>query len=200
MLNSELGSDWRSRFKEFDLTPIAAASIGQVHKAKLHSGQDVAVKVQYPGVANSIDSDLTYLRSLALMGSFLPKGLYLDNTIRVAKIELKAECNYVREAESMIRFRNLLGLDNTSTSSFLPRNGFNVPKVVKELSTSLLLTTDFIHGVPIGTVSYLPQEKRDEIGNRLFRLCLRELFEFGFMQTDPNWSNFLYNEKADVVR
>ncbi|KAJ3404838.1 putative aarF domain-containing protein kinase 4 [Chytridiales sp. JEL 0842] len=195
ILKTELGPDWESKFAEFDSMPIAAASIGQVHKAILHSGKPVAVKVQYPGVAASIESDLDYLRALALMGSFLPKGMYLDNTIRVARVELKAECDYKREAEAVERFRKLLGIHGTKPT----KEGFYVPKVIEEVSTESVLTTEFVEGVPVGKVVDLPQHVRDSIGERLLTLCFREIFEFRFMQTDPNWTNFLYDAKRDII-
>jgi aarF domain-containing kinase len=94
---SELGAEWRDRFLTFDDKPFSAASIGQVHRATTLGGSDVVVKVQYPGVAESISSDLGYLRSLLTASSFLPKGLFLDNTIKVASSELAWECDYLRE-------------------------------------------------------------------------------------------------------
>jgi aarF domain-containing kinase len=221
-MTKEFGNNWPSHFHEFNHIPIAAASIGQVHQATLSqptttndpSLTRVAVKVQYPGVAASIDSDLAYLKTLTLMGSLLPKGLYLDNTIRVAAMELGWECDYVREAEAMMRFAGCLEKARV--------RGFRVPRVVRELSTRNVITSEWVDGVPIGSILHLSQEKRDEvclfsrvvvkngflltslsiflqIGDRLLRLCLKELFEFRFMQTDPNWSNFLYDEKTDTV-
>ena len=146
VLTANLGSDWRDLFRSFDEVPIAAASIGQVHKAVLAStGQEVAVKVQYPGVASSIDSDLNNLSILLTASRLLPKGLYLDKTIANARIELAWECDYIREAECANRFKELLA-DETET--------FTV------------------------------------------RLALREICEFNFMQTDPNWTNFLYNSSS----
>ncbi|KAJ3162639.1 hypothetical protein HDU86_003612 [Geranomyces michiganensis] len=188
---SELGSEWRDRFLEFDMVPIAAASIGQVHRATMLDGRVVAVKVQYPGVAGSIDSDLANLRALILFSKFLPKGLYLDNTIRVARIELARECDYIHEADAARRFATLLG-DSTS--------GVSVPAVIDELSTARVLVTDYVPGEPLGQISpHLPQAVRDSMATRILDLCFRELFEFRFMQTDPNWSNFLYDEKTDTI-
>ncbi|RKO92885.1 ABC1 family-domain-containing protein [Blyttiomyces helicus] len=189
VLASELGEDWREKFDEFDLIPIAAASIGQVHRATLHNGRRVAVKVQYPGVASSIESDLTNLRTLVLFSTFLPKGMYLDNTIRVARLELGWECDYVREADCMERFSKII-----EGSDF-----FDVPGVVRELSTRQVITTDFVEGVPLGKVMDLSQGARDKIGSRILQLCLQEVLEYRFMQTDPNWSNFLYDKATDRI-
>lgn len=94
-LVSQLGADWRSKLLEFDSVPIAAASIGQVHRAKLLDGTEVAMKIQYPGVAESIDSDLMNLKRLVQMTNLLPPGLFVDRIIEVASVELKAECAFV---------------------------------------------------------------------------------------------------------
>ena len=91
-LVSELGEKWRDNFIDFNVVPIAAASIGQVHKATLLDGTEVAIKIQYPGVSDSIDSDLSNLKRVVQMTNLLPPGLFVDNIIQVASVELKAEC------------------------------------------------------------------------------------------------------------
>ncbi|KAJ3110034.1 hypothetical protein HK100_003173 [Physocladia obscura] len=207
----QLGKNWRSKFISFDSTPFAAASIGQVHFATIVPPESdenlntlssaplrVAVKIQYPGVAQSIDSDLSYLRTLSLLGNVLPRGMYLDNTLRVAKIELARECDYLAEASAMLRFKKLLSSSSCRSSVSLA-NSVNVPRVFEHISTSKVLVCEFVDGVSIGSVSHLDQTKRDEIGNRMLKLCLMQLFDFRFMQTDPNWSNFLFDEQTDVI-
>ena len=91
-LVSELGENWRANFLDFNVIPIAAASIGQVHRATLLDGTEVAIKIQYPGVSDSIDSDLSNLKRVVQMTNLLPPGLFVDNIIQVASVELKAEC------------------------------------------------------------------------------------------------------------
>jgi len=191
VLSSNLGENWRDLFESFEDVPIAAASIGQVHKAVLKStGQAVAVKVQYPGVANSIDSDLSNLSILLTASRLLPKGLFLDKTIANARTELGWECDYTREAECQTRFRNLLQ-DDTDV--------FTVPKVFPEACGPTVLTAELMHGVGVTKLKNLSQEQRDWIGTQILRLCLREIVEFKFMQTDPNWTNFLYNASAQKI-
>jgi aarF domain-containing kinase len=191
VLTSNLGPEWRDLFSSFQDIPIAAASIGQVHKAVLKStGQPVAVKVQYPGVANSIDSDLNNLSILLTASRLLPKGLYLDKTIANARTELAWECDYMREAECQTRFRGLLA-DDTEV--------FTVPKVVPEASGREVLTAELMSGIGVTKLPALTQEERDWIGTQILRLCLREIVEFRFMQTDPNWTNFLYNAQAKKI-
>ena len=186
VLESNLGSEWRSLFASFDEKPIAAASIGQVHQATLAiSETPVAVKIQYPGVATSISSDLNNLSILLTASRLLPKGLYLDKTIANARTELAWECDYMREAECQSRFRELLA-DQTDV--------FTVPAVIKEVSGPQVLTAELMSGTAVTKPSlHLNQEQRDWIGTQILQLCLRELTEFNFMQTDPNWTNFLFN-------
>jgi aarF domain-containing kinase len=190
VLRTELGDDWADKFSEFEKVPVAAASIGQVHRARLPDGAVVAVKVQYPGVADSIDSDLDNLKSLLLLGNLLPRGLFLESSVAAARKELGWETDYVREAASTVEFGRLLANDPD----------FVVPAVVESLSTKEILTTTWAKGVPIGQLERASQATRDWIATKMLDLCLRELFVFKFMQTDPNWTNFFYDADARKVR
>ena len=98
-----LGPNWEENFTEFNKRPFAAASIGQVHKAQLKDGTWVAIKIQYPGVANSIDSDLDNLKRLMDYTGVFPKTMFLDDFINISRQELKEECNYELEAEKQIK-------------------------------------------------------------------------------------------------
>ncbi|KAJ1647523.1 hypothetical protein LPJ64_001119 [Coemansia asiatica] len=196
VMRKEFGQQWREMFDGFEDIPFAAASIGQVHKSHLNPNIEerqgfgkVAVKVQYPGVASSIDSDLNNMQSLLMMSKLLPRGMYLENTIRVARKELHWECDYQREAEAMVRFGHLLANDPV----------FVVPRLVPELSSGMVLTSEFMDGMHMKKAESYSQEVRDHIGTSIMRLCLQELFEFEFMQTDPNWANFLYNKDTNRI-
>lgn len=191
VLASNLGSDWRILFSSFDEKPIAAASIGQVHRGVLKSnGRHVAIKVQYPGVANSIDSDLNNLSILLTASRLLPKGLYLEKTIANARTELAWECDYIREAEAGKRFQELLH-DEKDT--------FIVPTVFDEASGPQVLTMEMMTGTGVTKVKNLHQDQKDWIGAQILRLCLREITEFKYMQTDPNWTNFLFNSETEKL-
>lgn len=188
VLVANLGADWRNLFGEFEEKPIAAASIGQVHKATLKSnGKRVAVKIQFPGVADSINSDLDNLGILLTATKLLPKGLYLNKTIDNARLELGWECDYDREAQCAKRYKELLSGEDEV---------FAVPDVYLEASGKQVLTMDFMDGIGVTRIDSFTQDQRDWIGTQIMRLCLREITEFKFMQTDPNWTNFLYN--ADI--
>ncbi len=137
VLIEELGRNWQERFLEFNMKPIAAASIGQVHRAKTRDGIDVAVKVQYPGVAKSIDIDLNNLKRIFKYTNLLPRTMFVDELVKNIRIELQEETDYEKEAEKQTKFRELLK----------DYKGFYIPKVIKELSSKRVLTTEWVDGV-----------------------------------------------------
>ncbi|KAF5937235.1 hypothetical protein HYC85_024741 [Camellia sinensis] len=192
VLDAELGPDWSSKLISFDYEPMAAASIGQVHRAVTKDGLHIAVKIQYPGVADSIESDIENVKRLLDYTNLIPERLFLDRAMKVAKEELSRECDYELEATNQRRFRDLLS--NTK--------GFYVPKVMTDISSKRVLATELVHGIPIDKVALLTQETRNYVAKKLLELALMELFVFRFMQAhsffpslpDPNWSNFLYDE------
>ncbi|KAI0396130.1 ABC1-domain-containing protein [Xylariaceae sp. FL0594] len=191
VLVESLGPDWRDLFGEFEDRPIAAASIGQVHRATLKStGAKVAVKIQFPGVAASINSDLDNISMLLTASKMLPRGLYLDKTIENARTELGWECDYVRELECGKRYKELLSSSDV----------FAVPEIYAHASGKHVLTMEYMEGVGVTRSAHnLSQAQRDWIGTQILRLCLREIAEFRFMQTDPNWTNFLYNPSTQKL-
>ncbi|TDZ32273.1 Protein ABC1-like protein [Colletotrichum spinosum] len=190
VLAANLGAEWRDLFEEFEEKPIAAASIGQVHRATLKDGRKVAVKIQFPGVADSINSDLDNLGILLNATKLLPKGLYLNKTIDNARLELGWECDYEREAQCLTKYKELLYGEEAV---------FLVPDVHLQASGKNVLTMDWMDGVGVTRVKSFTQDQRDWIGTQILRLCLREITEFKFMQTDPNWTNFLYNAETNKL-
>lgn len=190
VMSSELGEDWRNRFSHFESEPFAAASIGQVHAAKLaDSGREVAVKIQYPGVAQGIESDISNLLGVLNMAKILPEGLFLDSVIDHMKVELAQECDYKREAECAKKMKGLL----RSSPQYL------VPEVIDELSTQQVFTSEMIEGLTIDQCEGLSQSSRNFIAHAILELLLRELFIHCYMQTDPNWANFLFNPDTKQV-
>uniref|UniRef100_A0A674N3L7 Atypical kinase COQ8A, mitochondrial n=1 Tax=Takifugu rubripes TaxID=31033 RepID=A0A674N3L7_TAKRU len=188
-LNSDLGPNWRDKLESFEERPFAAASIGQVHLARLKDGREVAMKIQYPGVAQSINSDVNNLMTVLNMSNALPEGLFPEHLIDVTRRELSLECDYIREARCAKKFRELL-----KDHPF-----FYVPEVIDELSSRHVLTTELVPGFPLDQAESLSQELKNEICQNILLLCLRELFEFRYMQTDPNWSNFFYDPQTHRV-
>jgi len=189
VLDTEWGAGWRRRFKHFEATPIAAASIGQVHRATMPDGRVLAIKVQYPGIAASIDADVDNVGSLLRLSSLLPTTLDIAPLLSEAKRQLHEEADYLREADQMRRYQALLA-ENPA---------FILPAPVDELSGKNVLAMDFIKGQPIETLASAPQETRDAVMSALITLTLRELFEFGYMQTDPNFANFRWQAESQRI-
>ncbi|KAM4679792.1 atypical kinase COQ8A, mitochondrial isoform 4-T4 [Amazona ochrocephala] len=140
-------------------------------------------QMMYPGVAQSITSDVNNLMTVLSMSNILPEGLFPEHLIEVVSRELALECDYLREAACARKFQELLKDDPF----------FYIPKVVDELCSKHVLTTELVSGFPLDQGVGLSQEIRNEICHNILVLCLRELFEFRYMQTDPNWSNFFYD-------
>jgi len=183
-LGRAYGKGWESRFREFDFEPLAAASIGQVHAATAVDGRELALKIQYPGIARSIDSDVDNLAALLRMANVLPVEVDVTEIIGEAKRQLKQEADYEREAEQLSRYRELVADEGSVI----------VPAVHRDLTTRRVLAMDRIHARPIEDLrgAEHSQDLRDKIGTLLQRLMFRELFEFGFVQTDPNFANYLF--------
>lgn len=191
-LSSQLSTNWQDNFSEFSFIPMAAASIGQVHRARLPDGSAVAVKVQYPGVAQSIRSDLNNLKRLLQVLNVFPKGLFLPQIMQVAETELAKECDYTIEAASQLRYRELVLADPLLSQHVA------VPRIYSDLSGQQVLTSAFANGHNIDSeqVRELPQEARNAIARTLMLLTFKEVFEWRFIQSDPNFSNFLYDHSS----
>lgn len=184
MLSFGWGDDWEDKFEEFSFAPIAAASIGQVHRARAKpNGEDLAIKVQYPGVKNSIDSDIDNVSTLLRLTGLLPDALDINPVLEEAKRQLHEEADYEREAQYLLRFGKLLGGDDN----------FIVPQFYPQLSTRKILAMSYVEGVAIESMERASQNDRNHIAHLLIDLLLRELFEFRLMQTDPNFANYRYN-------
>ena len=183
VLDAEWGLGWRGRFVDFTTQPMAAASIGQVHRARLRDGRELAIKVQYPGVARSIDSDVDNVASLLRLSGMLPEGFDVGPLLAEAKRQLHEEADYLREAEHLRRFSGLLRDDP----------GFRVPDVDADLSTARVLAMSHETGEPLEIVGAGPPDLRDGVASRLLELGLREMFEWGWMQTDPNLANYRWD-------
>lgn len=189
VLAEEWGKDWRRKFRRFEPRPIAAASIGQVHRAMTPDGRMLAIKVQYPGVAQSIDSDVDNVASLLKLTGLLPPELDIAPLLAAAKEQLREEADYEREGEMMMRFRSMLE----------GREQFVVPELDTDLTTPRILAMSFEEGSPIETLADEPQDIRDEAFAHLIELVGRELFDSKLMQTDPNFANYRWQAKTGRI-
>lgn len=189
VLGAQWHEGWLRDFARFDVRPIAAASIGQVHRAQTRDGRDLAIKVQYPGVARSIDSDVANVGALIKMSGMLPKGFALTPYLDEAARQLHEETDYLREANCLNRFRELL----------VGAEGFVLPEVHGDWSTDCILAMSFVAGRPIEEAVDEGQAQRDLIMQRLIELTFKELFEFKLMQSDPNFANYQYDPEIGAI-
>lgn len=189
VLDASWGAGWLSHFRHFDVRPIAAASIGQVHRAKTKDGRDLAIKVQYPGIRASIDSDVDNVAALMRLSMLVPARVDLKPLLDEAKRQLHEEADYAREAAMM----------RTYGAHLAGHAGFVVPVPQDDLSGETVLAMDYIDSRPVETLETAPQAERDRIGRDLVALVLAELFDFHLMQTDPNFANFRVAPDGRVV-
>ena len=182
VLGREYGKGWQRRFAAFDDEPVAAASIGQVHRVTAADGRDLALKIQYPGVARSIASDVDNVAALLRMFNLLPIDLDVAGIADEAKRQLMQEADYLSEARFLEQFGRLVADDPTLL----------VPRVHRDLTTTRIMAMDFVDAAPLEVLATAPQRQRDAVARRFERLMFRELFEFRVMQTDPNFANYLY--------
>ena len=188
VLTKAWGESWQDRFSRFVFTPLAAASIGQVHEAMTVDGHHLAIKIQYPGIRQSIDSDVDNVAGLLSLFNMVPAET-LRPLLQEAKIQLHAEADYLAEAQHLEAFAVHLAGDD----------GFVVPRVHAELTTGDVLAMEFMAGEPIEKIAGHSQQQRDRLATRLLELSLRELFNWGLVQTDPNYANFLYQQNQDRI-
>ncbi|MES9971875.1 MAG: AarF/ABC1/UbiB kinase family protein [Candidatus Thiodiazotropha sp.] len=190
VLEGNWGSGWESQFSRFFFTPMAAASIGQVHKATLKNGRQLAIKVQYPGIVRSIDSDVDNVGTLMNLLKLLPDELDLGVLLSEAKKQLHLEADYLHEAQAMEKFQQQLKEDQRIV----------IPSVVEELTTAEVLSMDYLDGDPIESVQGMSQALRDRTASLLLEIALREVFEWGLVQTDPNFSNYLFHTRSERLQ
>ncbi|MGQ0502617.1 MAG: ABC1 kinase family protein [Panacagrimonas sp.] len=175
----------RKRLSELDVdeTPLAAASLGQAHRARRKSdGLEVVVKIQYPGVADAIESDLKTLSRLLMMTRMAPKGLDLSPIFAELREMLHREVDYAAERNFTETFARRLADD--------PR--FVVPRVLTDYSSDQVLTTTYEHGYHVKDphVQGLSLERRSALGGAFVDLFVTELFRWHMVQTDPHFGNY----------
>ncbi len=190
VLKEAWGAGWENQFSRFSFTPLAAASIGQVHEAVLKDGRRLAVKIQYPGIRASIDSDVDNVATLLRLSNLVPEGMDLQPLLDEAKSQLHAEADYLREARALERFGAHLARDSR----------FEVPAVVDSLTTQQVLSMRFLDGAPIESLVDAPSSQRNAAATALLELAIREVFDWGLVQTDPNFANYLFAAESGRIQ
>ena len=179
ILEKELGPDWRSRFKQFNDIPAAAASIGQVHKAIWHDGREVAVKVQYPGADKALTADLNQVARLGKMTASWIPGMDIKPLIDELKARMIEELDYINEAKNQRAFANAYEGDPIVV----------VPHVV--VSAPHVLVSEWVEGIPLSKViKDGTQEERDFAGTQYIRFLLSGPDRVGLLHADPHPGNY----------
>ena len=175
----------RQRMAELDIeeVPLAAASLGQAHRARRkHDGLELVIKIQYPGVADAIESDIRSLSRLVGLSRLAPKGVDLDPVFNEVREMLHREVDYDSEANFTNEFQKRLADDSR----------FVVPRVLGDYSNDRVLTTTFESGVSVRhhDIQSLDQARRDRLGKHFLELFLTEFFDWGMVQSDPHFGNY----------
>ena len=160
-----------------------------MHRAVLNDGRELAIKIQYPGVRESIDSDIDNIVGLINLSGVLPKHIDLKPMLEKAKIQLKNEADYLKEAKYLSLYR-----DNLASNT-----DFIVPYVVEELSDQNVLAMEYIEGSPIVDIARMGPDIINLVCSKLMRLTYEELFNHKLMQSDPNFSNYLYQPDTQKI-
>lgn len=190
-VEKELGKPLEQIFQDFEPKPFAAASIGQVHKATLPNGQQVVVKVQYPGVEKACESDLKQVRlALRLMGVLKIDRKLQDQLFKEIQHSLDDELNYEIEAQNLEVAR---AFHETLDSKIV------IPQVYPDYSSRHILTLSLEHGESIEAASTWPVEIRNDLGRRLFRAIGQEIFYLRRFHCDPHPGNFAFREDGTVI-
>ena len=189
MLQSAFGEGYGAKLKNFERRPFAAASIGQVHRLQTRDGRDAVLKIQYPGVRESIDSDVDNLAALLRFSGLLPKHIDLKPLLAEVKVQLREEADYEQEAKYLNAFVRALGEDER----------FCLPRVIPSLTSERILGMTYVPGEPIEQVFEESQEERDRVMSLMLELLLVEMFELRLVQTDPNFANYRYDPETGQV-
>ncbi|OUC13304.1 MAG: hypothetical protein B0A82_17600 [Alkalinema sp. CACIAM 70d] len=194
IIEEELGSPLQTLYQEFDREPIAAASLGQVHRARLHSGEEVVVKVQRPGLERLFDLDFQVLkRVIHWIKRFLPGSHYydLDAIYQEFSDILYKEIDYVREAMNADRFRR----------NFLDHAYIAVPKVYPRFTTSRVLTMEYMPGIKVNDRARLEAAGINPKDINHIGICayLKQLLQDGFFQADPHPGNMAVSMDGKLI-
>lgn len=189
VIRAELGSKTERVFAEFDDEPVASASIGQVHRAVTKSGREVAVKIQYPGVDDAIRADMKNMKSLYAIISMVWKNLDPGPVLEEIRSRIGEELDYRYEGENQARFHR-----------FYDGHPFiHIPEVLGELSTSRILTQEFVRGRNFYDVLDDPQEIRNRYGETIYRFVFGSMYRFGIFNGDPHPGNYFFHDDGSVT-
>ncbi len=179
-MKSELGPDWETKFKNFDQQATAAASLGQVHKAVTHDGQNIACKLQYPDMQSAIEADLNQLKMIFSIYSKYDSSINTTEIHAELAERLREELDYKLEAKYEKLYSHILR----------DEPNVHVPKIIDDISTSRLLCSTWLDGKKILDFKDAPQEQRNNIAMNMFRAWYVPLYYYGIIHGDPHLGNY----------
>ncbi len=197
-VKTELGKYPEQLFKRFDREAFAAASLGQVHQARLKSGEDVVVKIQYPGVDETVVQDLKNMKALLHIFTLITRDVLRQKfdageIYREMEERLREELDYVHEANNVALFQRLFAADAEVI----------IPQVYPDFSSRRVLTMEFIDGYKLQDILApgVDKELKDWVAIKYFQITWRQIFEFGVLHTDPHPGNYLitYHPKLAML-
>jgi predicted unusual protein kinase regulating ubiquinone biosynthesis (AarF/ABC1/UbiB family) len=189
-MTTELGRDWKSKFGNFDEEAIAAASLGQVHKATAHDGTALASKLQYPDMGSIVEADLKQLRFAISIYERYDKAIQASEIYKELVARMREELDYRREAAQMALYRHMLA----------DEAGVSVPESIPELSTDRLLTMTWLDGGPL--LDFIAEhddvEMRNRVALNMFRAWYVPFYFFGVIHGDPHLGNYTVRPDGSV--
>ena len=177
---AELGPDWRSAFADFETEAVAAASLGQVHRATAHDGTALACKLQYPDMASAVAADIRQLKLIFAVYARYDPAIETGEIHAEIAARLREELDYEREARHMALYGEMLRDDP----------GVHVPVVEAGLSTRRLLTMNWLDGAPLLDFKEAPAAQRNDIARHMFNAWYVPLYRYGVLHGDPHLGNY----------
>ena len=189
ILDKNWEKGWLKNFDNFQVVPFASASIGQVHKAVLKNGSEVAIKIQFPNIRKTIKNDLNSLKFFINKLGLLPAYFNVNHYFTLCESQLIAESDYKLEAENIRKFSTLCRA----------KDHLKVPKIIEKFSTDEILTMSFEEGYELSADNLMAKSDKNKLAKTLIELLLDEIFVFQFVQTDPNLANFLITPVKEKI-
>ncbi len=187
-MKAEWGADWESKFKSFEHESVAAASLGQVHKAVTHKGQDIACKLQYPDMKTAIETDLNQLKVIFSLYEKYDSTISTQHIHTELTARLHEELDYRRESRHCKLYAHILK----------DEPGVHVPEVIDDLSTDRLLCSTWMDGEKILNFVDAPAEQRNKLALNMFRAWYVPLYYYGIIHGDPHLGNYSVREDDSI--
>ncbi|MBI1251778.1 MAG: AarF/ABC1/UbiB kinase family protein [Alphaproteobacteria bacterium] len=188
-MQAELGADWQTKYAQFTHEAVAAASLGQVHRAQAHDGRALAVKLQYPEMASAVEADLAQLRTLLAMFRNLDRTIDSSEAIEEVSARLREELDYERERKHMALFARIHGGDGA----------IRTPVPLEDLCTKRLLSMTWLQGDGLMAQLEADAETRNRLAGLLFRAWWKPMTAYGVIHGDPHLGNYSFTDEASVL-